>query len=211
MGTAKDSEQTRARIIEAAGRLFAERGFKGVTVRMIAKEAETHLSALNYHFQSKQILFHEVLMHAAAHASISAEEKRLLKTLKPREALFVMVKEVLEEGRREGAGDWRNALLARESHFGGEAYREVIEHYYRPDMVFATELVAAAAGSTPDSRHVQFAVLTMVSLLETFGLHGHMAEEIVPGFFDDLGRNDQLSRHIVAVTLAAANPELGGV
>lgn len=209
MGTTKDSEQTRARIIEAAGRLFADRGFKGVTVRMIAKEADTHLSALNYHFKSKHILFHEVLMVAAANESISEADKRLLKTLNPHEALFYMVKEALENYRTEGADQWCNTLLARESHRAGEAHREVIDRYYRPDMLFVAELIAAAVGSDAENRFVQFAVINMVALLESFGMHSHLAEEILPGLMEDLSRDDQISRHIVAVTLAAANPALG--
>lgn len=208
MGTAKDSEQTRARIIEAAGRLFAERGFDGVSVRLIAKEAETHLSALNYHFQTKQMLFFEVLAAAAAHASISEDDKRALQRLKPREALFYLVKEALADYRKDGPENWRHALLARESHRGGEAHQNVIDRYYRPDLLFVAELIAAATGLGQDSRHVQFAVFTMISLLETFGLHSHLADEIVPGFYVDFGKADQLSRHIVAVSLAAADPDL---
>ena len=70
--------KTKAKIIEAAGRLFARKGLKGVTVREIAKDAQTHLGALNYHFRSKDELYREVLLEACRETSISPEEQKLL-------------------------------------------------------------------------------------------------------------------------------------
>src|SRR5436190_23540529 len=47
---------TAARIFLAAERLFAERGFDGVSVRAIVAEAEVNLAAVSYHFGSKSEL-----------------------------------------------------------------------------------------------------------------------------------------------------------
>jgi AcrR family transcriptional regulator len=47
---------TAARIFLAAERLFAERGFEGVSVRDIVAEAEVNLAAVSYHFGSKSEL-----------------------------------------------------------------------------------------------------------------------------------------------------------
>ncbi len=73
-------------MIEAAGQLFAEKGFNGVTVRDIAREADTHLSALNYHFKSKQILYREVVMEACRQDSLSEKDKKQLMWVKPKTA-----------------------------------------------------------------------------------------------------------------------------
>jgi AcrR family transcriptional regulator len=46
----------------AAGeQLFADRGFSAVSVRDIAAAAEVNVAAVNYHFQSKENLYREVL------------------------------------------------------------------------------------------------------------------------------------------------------
>ncbi len=42
------------RLILVAMRLFAERGFDGVTVRDIAKDAEVSVGLINHHFESKE-------------------------------------------------------------------------------------------------------------------------------------------------------------
>lgn len=55
------SSDTRERIIRTAEKLFAERGFHGVSVREIAAAAELRLSHLQYHFKSKNDLYHAVV------------------------------------------------------------------------------------------------------------------------------------------------------
>lgn len=52
---------TKDKIAEAAKKLFAERGYDKVTVRDIAAEADVALSALTYHFKTKE----NVLIHLA--------------------------------------------------------------------------------------------------------------------------------------------------
>jgi AcrR family transcriptional regulator len=54
-------EESRARIVEAAGRLFSERGFDGVSVRELARRAKVNGAAINYHFGGKAGLYHAVL------------------------------------------------------------------------------------------------------------------------------------------------------
>jgi AcrR family transcriptional regulator len=55
-----DGPGTRERLIEAAGHVFAARGYRGATLREIAERAGTNLAAANYHFGSKQRLYREV-------------------------------------------------------------------------------------------------------------------------------------------------------
>jgi AcrR family transcriptional regulator len=57
---------TRARVLDAATRLFAERGFHGTTVRDIATAARANVASGHYHFGSKRDLYVEVLRAAFA-------------------------------------------------------------------------------------------------------------------------------------------------
>ena len=52
---------TRDRILEAAGEQFAERGFRGATVRVICEKAGVNISAVKYYFGGKEELYSEVL------------------------------------------------------------------------------------------------------------------------------------------------------
>ncbi|MEG6992327.1 helix-turn-helix domain-containing protein, partial [Pseudomonas aeruginosa] len=45
-----DGESTRARILEVAGRLFAQHGYANTASKAICEEAGADLAAINYHF-----------------------------------------------------------------------------------------------------------------------------------------------------------------
>jgi AcrR family transcriptional regulator len=56
------SDRTRALILDAAERLYAERGFSDVTLRDIVAMAGVNLAAVNYHFGSKDELIAELFV-----------------------------------------------------------------------------------------------------------------------------------------------------
>ena len=64
MGSPKDSIQTKLKLIQVAGMMFAEYGYNQVTVRDIIEAAHANLGALNYHFGTKECLYGEVLKEA---------------------------------------------------------------------------------------------------------------------------------------------------
>src|SRR5271170_224576 len=56
------SDRTRASILDAAERLYADRGFADVTLRDIVAAAGVNLAAVNYHFGSKDELIAELFV-----------------------------------------------------------------------------------------------------------------------------------------------------
>ncbi len=62
----KNRKSTRARILDTAEQLFAERGFDGASLRAITSGAGVNLAAVNYHFRSKNDLIHEVFARRLA-------------------------------------------------------------------------------------------------------------------------------------------------
>ena len=54
--------ETRERLLDAAERIFAERGFEGASMRAVTQAAGASVSAANYHFGSKEALLRETLL-----------------------------------------------------------------------------------------------------------------------------------------------------
>ena len=59
-----DGRSTRAIVLEAAGKVFAERGFAEATSKEICERAGTNGAAVNYYFGGKEGLYEEVLIEA---------------------------------------------------------------------------------------------------------------------------------------------------
>src|SRR5438477_8424087 len=55
-----EEDGTRERILRTGERLFAERGFNGVSVRELAAAAQVNIASIGYHFDSKEGLLSEV-------------------------------------------------------------------------------------------------------------------------------------------------------
>jgi TetR/AcrR family transcriptional regulator, regulator of cefoperazone and chloramphenicol sensitivity len=67
--TGSKREETGDRIIAAAGAVFAERGFRGTTIRQITARAGVNLAAVHYHFRDKGELYVRVLREAKRRVS----------------------------------------------------------------------------------------------------------------------------------------------
>lgn len=55
---------TKARLLEAAGEEFAEKGFEAARIRSICRRAGANLAAVNYHFGDKERLYTEAVLEA---------------------------------------------------------------------------------------------------------------------------------------------------
>jgi AcrR family transcriptional regulator len=60
MVTRKDGLERKTQLLEAATRVFAEKGFRNTTILDICKEAQSNVASVNYYFQSKENLYAEV-------------------------------------------------------------------------------------------------------------------------------------------------------
>lgn len=138
----RPSEVTRERIMKAAERLFAERGYDGTSIRAIVGKARVNQAAINYHFDGKDGLYREVLRTAFR----ALTEQQLLHAARSKEASR-------EEALAEFIRDQLRPLQARDElsrHiriFNWETvrptavFRKLLSEEAAPFMGAATDLV----------------------------------------------------------------------
>ena len=91
----KVDANTEKRILEIAGRLFAKRGYFGVSMGEIAQEVGVAKSALYYHFESKEALCKELM--AASVEGLKKEMKEILEEgYTPVDAIFNLIRGFLD-------------------------------------------------------------------------------------------------------------------
>lgn len=78
------SDETRARILEAALRVFRERGFEGATMREVASEAGVALGGAYYYFESKDAIV--MAFYERSQAEMAADIEKLLDRCRTLEA-----------------------------------------------------------------------------------------------------------------------------
>ena len=62
----EDAAKTRQKVIDAALKLFGQRGYSGTTLRLIADEAGCSRGPIYWHFANKEELFEEILAYSQA-------------------------------------------------------------------------------------------------------------------------------------------------
>lgn len=77
----RGGDETRRRLLEAAERLFAERGFRATSVRAVTTRAGANLAAVNYHFGSKDAMIRELFRRRLE--PLNARRLRLLEAAGP--------------------------------------------------------------------------------------------------------------------------------
>ena len=127
-----DHDDTRTRLLETAGALFAEQGFDATNVRDITSRARTNLASVNYHFGGKERLYIEAVRYAARACDIGSPmptwtdeepEQRL------RDFIRAFLKRILQTDRPA----WHRLLIFREvAQPRPGACEEFVREFVRP-------------------------------------------------------------------------------
>lgn len=202
MGTSKDSERTRAKIIEAAGELFADFGYHGVTVRDIVNKAQTHLSALNYHFASKEALYREVLRLACASPEWAKQDLTAYQKLPAKQALDELVKAWICDYTHGDSGGWKAKLVSRECLEASRIFREVVTADAMPDLLLVCEALGRATGRSAQSVAVRAAVLGLHGQITTLTLYRQLLDAVAQDLYAGVHAGDWLPSALTASAIA---------
>jgi AcrR family transcriptional regulator len=124
---------TEARLLEAAGRVFAEKGFDAATVRDVCERAGVkNIGAVNYYFRSKENLYEAALRHAfqcrLARTPFPEWPEGTPAAVKLRQFIRGAVRAMLDDF----AEPWQMQLLMRELTHPGAAGLGIVRDFIRP-------------------------------------------------------------------------------
>jgi TetR/AcrR family transcriptional regulator, regulator of cefoperazone and chloramphenicol sensitivity len=199
---AENVDDTRRRLLDAAGLEFAEKGFEGATVRSICDRANANIAAVNYHFGGKEALYERTLVET--HACDQVEiDPALYQGLAPEQQLSVFIRQFLSKvvGLSE-ADDWRRTLMLREMANPSSASDTLVREVIRPRYEMLGHILRQLCPEA-DERKLAALRFSVVGQCLFYKIVGRMAQKLTgPDLFAQLDL-DYLARHITTLILAA--------
>jgi AcrR family transcriptional regulator len=198
-----DHDPTCERVLDAAGEIFAEKGFKAAAVRDITDRAGVNVSAVNYYFRSKEQLYVETVRAAYEGIAAAVPLPQLPPDLSPADKLRAFIRGFLTRMLCQDGPAWHKNLLMREVGDPTEACAQIVREFVRP-MFDALNgiLVALLPPEVPvEKRHLIAASIIGQCLHYHHGRH--VLRHLVGEEERALHTVDYLTDHIWEFSLAA--------
>ena len=195
--------ETRERLLRSAAQLFADRGFKKVTVRDICRTARANVAAVNYHFGDKGGLYREVLQLAIDIMRATSEAAREAGEGQPAdERLRRYIQVSLCRVMNDGNTNWIHRLINREIADPTPAFDPLVEQGVRlPRIDYLSGLIAEMTGYAPTDQRVLRCVASIQAQSIAY-LPNPIAARLGLTFKPTKAHLDEVAAHITTFSLA---------
>jgi len=198
------SAETRRRLLEAAGEVFAEEGFRGATIQQICGRAAANIAAVHYHFGDKERLYTAVVDYAdeCARAHAAATEAPAASGAKPQVRLRAHVESFLTRLLDRGRPAWHAKLMAREMIDPTAVLDRLVRERMRANHENLATIVRELLGPDAAADTVRLCVLSIVGQCV---FYRHSAA-VITRLYPDLVPAKEIARiadHVTRFSLAA--------
>lgn len=155
-GRSNRGRQTQERLIQAALRLFAEKGYAGVGIREVAAGAETNIASISFHFINKDGLYKAVIEHVAG--ALARMHQQAIETARqsgePDEAgeaqLVRIVENLIATSLTSQRSQWMSLLLQREFIDPTDYFTIIYDRALQPLLELFLELLGNTPAADPE-------------------------------------------------------------
>lgn len=197
---------TRERIIEFAGDIFGQKGFKETTIRAIAEAADVNVAAINYHFRDKEGLYTEVIedIFSKGFQRFPSLVPNSGPHLTPEEKLKVFIKGTLYRLLSpEGWGGQRGKgrLIAREMLDFTPPFAQVMQKYIRPHKDELIVILRALMGEDTNQENILFSVVSILGQCIYYVYATSLIELLAPEYAPLEKNIDRIVEHVFRFSL----------
>ena len=192
----------RDRILEAAGEIFAECGFRGATIRRICERAGVNIAAVNYYFGGKEKLYSEVLRYWS---DFALKKYPLLlgvgEEAPAEEQLKAFVRSLLFRLLDRGKPAWFGKLMAKEMTEPTRAFERLVKEIVRPRDRILASIIQKMIGTPVSEEQIRLCSASIVGQC----IYYYNARAIMTKLYRrDVSKADEIERiadHIVRFSL----------
>jgi AcrR family transcriptional regulator len=199
--TSRDRE-TRDRLLHAAERLFAERGFKAVTVREICRAARANVAAVNYHFGDKLGLYREVMQLAIDAMRDATEAARAAGEGKPPDEQLRLYVAIFLRRLLAPDNESIHMLITREMSDPTPAMDALVEQGVRPRFEYLSGVISAILRCDRSDPRVVRSVVSVQSQSVIYARPNRIAERMGLTLRPTRAEIDELAEHIAEFSIA---------
>lgn len=200
----QNQEETKLRLLTAAGEVFSEKGFRSGTIREICARAGANVASVNYHFGGKDGLYRALLEHCFQEgmrrhplAAGPVDGSNAV------QALAAYIRSFLCRTIGDVQPRWLARLMAREMADPTPALNSMVLSSVRPNMDRLMEIVAALLGDGADRQDIRRCALSVVGQCQHYSRARSILAVLFPDQKFDASAIDPLTEHIVKFSLSA--------
>lgn len=199
----KESDTTRERIIDAAGEIFAQRGFDATTVRDICQAAGANVAAVNYYFGDKQRLYVEAVVRAHRWRIERAQLPDWTPNTRPEQKLTDFITTFVRRVRTGPDDTWHTRMIMREIANPTDACAELVQSSIRPQFEVLIGILRELLPAIESDEALHLMAFSIVGQC----LFYNFADPVVRNLLSDEEYADldidKLAQHISAFTLSS--------
>jgi AcrR family transcriptional regulator len=194
---------TRERIVEAAGQIFADRGFEATTVRDICQAADANLAAVNYYFGDKERLYVEAVVRAHRWRLDQATLPDWDADTSPREKLADFIKTFFRRVLGGPDNTWHTRLVMREILRPSSACAEIARANIRPQFEILQGILRQLLPASTSDVELHLVAFSIVGQCLFYHVANPIIRNLVDGDEYATYDVDKLADHVTRFSLAA--------
>ena len=201
---AEHLDATRARLIEAAGQVFAEHGFQSATIRDICTRAGANVAAVNYHFRDKAALYLAVLRHSMSAGGQPEPRDAAMRAATPEEGLRLMIAAMLRRMHNPNTGRACHLrIMVHEMAQPTEALPRVVEEIMGPNYAAMRQILSRLLDKPPDDDLTRLCAHSIIGQVVHYAHAGPVIGLLWPDLKMTPERLDSIAAHITEFSLHA--------
>jgi len=183
-GRREDGATTKAQILEAAGAVFAEKGFDRATGKEIAERAGSNSAAVNYYYGGIEGLYADVLVEA--HRRLLTYDKLVALAEspgEPTEKLKSLIGLIARRITGPGSSSWALRVLSREILSPSSVFPVLVKQEILPKKLVVTGIIGEILGRPHDDPAVTRCTLNIIAPFAMLLVgNRQIFTQVLPGF-----------------------------
>jgi AcrR family transcriptional regulator len=197
-------DATRARLIDAAGHVFAEHGFQSATIRDICTRAGANVAAVNYHFRDKAGLYLAVLRHSMSAGGQPEPRDAAMRAATPEEGLRLMISAMLRRMHNPNTGRACHLrIMVHEMAQPTDALPRVVEEIIGPNYAAMRQILSRLLNKPPDDDLTRMCAHSIIGQVVHYAHAGPVISLLWPDLKMTPERLDAIAAHIGEFSLQA--------